>query len=178
MKSSKTKSKIIIAGVIALVLFLGYCYLYWDFLQTNAEISTSAAEINQSTNEESRVITLRQTVDSFQKDQSLLDSLFVPNDKVADFIQSIESLADTSGVTHTISLDIQPDSSLSSYNKELLQFHMTTSGTWKNSIRFISLLENTPYKLYIGSVELSQDTGGKRGSAWNGNFDFTVVKNK
>jgi len=187
MKQSNTKTKIIAAAVAVFILIAGYAYLYFDFVRTNDSISADSAAISQEATQEQQVIGLRQTVASLQKDQGLLDSLFVDNDKVADFIQSIESLADTAGVSHQLSINVQPDDSLAADNKELLQFHMTTSGSWTNTIRFMTLLENMPYKVYVGSVELgegSDQVSGVSGSpqkssgSWKGDFDFSVVKNK
>ena len=178
MKSTNTRSKIILVSVVLIVLVLGYAYMYWDFIKTNNGISLLSVDIANNVSQEERVVRLRQTVSSIKSDQSLLDSLFVDNEKVASFIQTVESLADTAGLSHTLTIDLQPDTSLLSYNKEFLQFHMVTGGNWRNTLRFMELLENMPYKLYVGSVELSQNTDTKKGASWDGNFDFTVIKNK
>jgi hypothetical protein len=183
MKFSKAQNTFILACLAAVILLCAYGYLYSKFQVLNSSIVDSSSKVYKDQEQESSIISLRQKIASVQSDKALLDSLFVGSDQVAGFIQNLETLAQTSGVSHTLAVTSEDDPGLAPYSKSFLVFHLTTAGNWKNTMRFLLALENMPNKSFISNVSYSVSgdvaaSSSVKTSLWSGSIDIRFIQNK
>jgi len=176
----KRSQNIFIGSVVALLIVsAGYYYFYQNFLTLNQEVSDSTGIIAKDTAEQSRILSLRNSVKNTQNDKILLDTFFVPKENVADFLQSIENLADQSGVTHTLSVGTQSDGALDPLNREWLTVTVSTTGSFDQTIRFLSLLESMPVKSAFSTISINTVVPPTKGGVvWTASIAFKVIKTK
>jgi len=105
-----------------------------------------------------------------------LNSHFIKDDQVVDFIEFVERLGDSSGATTTIvSLKVLPISE--EYKTvEKLMLEIEVGGRRENVSRFISLIENLPYGANIENVAIREDSDAA--GYWEGYFVVNIAKTK
>ncbi len=175
----RTTTILLVSLIIAVSLSVAYVVAYYNFLDTNASIIVTDASLDDALSAKNKLDSLQKTVTNSKSDIQRIDGVFIDKDGVAGFLQQVESLANLSGLTHSLVPDIQQDGTLSTHQKELLKISLTTTGSWVGTFRFLNLLENLPYKIAFSSISIQAGDKGKNASAnWTANFQFTVVKNK
>ncbi len=175
----RTTMILLISGLTAFSLVVVYWVAYSSLLSTNASVISTEVSLNDATANKDKLKALKKTISDSSSDIQRLDGMFLDKDGVASFLQQVESLADLSGVTHSLSPDIQQDGTLATRQKELLKISLNTTGSWVGTYRFLNLLENLPYKIAFSNVSIQSGEGDKvGGSVWTGSFQFTVVKNQ
>ncbi len=207
-----SKTKKILSGLVALNLLLGALYVcaFLYIKSTNEQISDLTEQVNHYEKRSSLLESLKDTIKQSQPKIDALQSYFIapgPDGTVA-FINTLESagskdgleividnLNTDNGVINTKDAAATKDTTKKTDYKEILNFKVHTSGTWDNTFSFLSYLENLPYKITVGQVDMTkvaekdttQSSGqkdasaaalGKKSLLWKGEFSFTVVKLK
>jgi hypothetical protein len=105
-------------------------------------------------------------------------------EEIVEFIEMIESLADTVEVDlgiNFVEVSEYEDESLGE-DFEFLRISLRTKGSWASTFHFLGLLESLPYKLVIDRTNLntflvlSEEQPVER--QWTGEFLFRVAKLK
>ncbi len=175
----RTTTILYVSAFVAFALILSYGVAYSNFLNINTTVISTDASLRDAMSAKDKLISLQKTISGSKADIQKINGMFVSNDGVAGFLQQVESIANTSGLSHSLSPDIQQDGDLSPYQQELLKVTLTTTGSWVGTLRFLNLLENLPYKIAFTSISIQAGDKTKNGNAvWTSNFQFTVVKNK
>ena len=196
----KSPAKKIITGFIILIL-VGAALDTFFFLKIkdNVEAVHSAeaeAASEQASVEQNR--SLQQLAESIQPEIASLDSRVVASDGTAAFIETVESLARTNGLSVTISaVNNAPSAVGNPGSYQLLTLTVATVGSWQNTEKFLSLLETLPYELGLPSITLVENVGNApsgsggtsgssktadgtqtvvAGSSWSGQFGLSVLQ--
>ena len=175
----RTTTILYISALVTFSLALCYGVAYSNFLSINTAVISTGASLSDAVSAKDKLVSLQKTISSSKADIQKINGMFVSNDGVAGFLQQIESLANSSGLSHSLSPDIQQNGELSPYQQELLKVTLTTTGSWVGTFRFLNQLENLPYKIAFSSISMQAGDKAKNGSTvWTTNFQFTAVKNK
>ena len=108
-----------------------------------------------------------------------LPGLFVPADNAVVFIQTVESMGQSSGAAVTISsIASSPSAGKAPGAIGTVTAHISASGSWESVMRTLSLFEAFPYRSAINHVTLSASTlstdKAAKGRAWMMSFDIAA----
>ncbi len=159
----KAKSKHYFLLIIGLALVVatgfGYWYVYKIVISQAEKWSQLSQEIKnneQYNKQEAKLLNISSsTLDRREK----LFSYFVSDDKILDFIKSIESIADytsTQVVLSAITAEDLSDKEAGSTGH--ITIHAEVKGGWVNVNKALVLIENLPYSLSIKSIRLNTAT--------------------
>lgn len=178
---SKTITFIIISSTV-FVLSFGVClFIYLEINNTKEKVILLSREVIEKNQKNNELEAIRRNLKATLSDNARLASFFVPHDSVADFIQTAETLGKKSGlIISTKKVESESSVELDQFDKEILSIIMDTEGSWSDTMQFIGLLSNLPYKISISSLVLeSLDKSEKKGGAgWQGSINFNVIKIK
>lgn len=171
---SKTSGLLMAVSVILVLVLFTYVYLYLDILATKAKVEQASLELEKDRLKDAELEAIQKNIKLTISDSDTLKSLFVPADGVVDFIQNIENVAQKAGLQVTTkNIEPKETDALTATGKENINVTLETKGSWQNSIQFLSLIYNLPYKISILSVDLSL-----KEKVWENNIVFSVIKNK
>jgi Tfp pilus assembly protein PilO len=154
MKSSFQKTFITIASLITLVVFSAWGYFLYVVKANQEEISSLSQSITNEKDKDNRLTSVRSLTVNTGSDIKKLDSIFVPFDSVAGFVELIEREASESSVDVSIgslNLDDKKDVLIKS-----LVLHIEVSGSWSNVTRFLVRLEHLPKIIGINKVIMTR----------------------
>jgi Tfp pilus assembly protein PilO len=158
------KKKIFISLVI-FILILG-SLIYFLIIPSINEIKKIETEINnQRIDLEQRYIkgqSLRQLTENLKKIEpqiSVLDEIFILQDRELEFITSLEELATRNNVEQTINLDLSQDKKESGY--QTLPLQLTAQGNYLDLMNYLINLESLNYYININSISLSSSGSAK-----------------
>lgn len=116
-----------------------------------ASIESTAIEIENEKKSQQNILGLKRSIELTQEKSVLLDSHFVAESTVVDFIKSIESLAKDRGVEVKIS-SLQPGDQI---GKQGLFVTLNVDGSFGAVNNFLILLENMPYQIIVNRIQMS-----------------------
>lgn len=165
--------------LLTFILLIGVSFLLYSSLQKAEEkVSTLKTSIRESEARNTELdlikINLKNTLENFQ----MLNALFVKHEEVADFLQDVESLAKASGLSVKIIGVSKKDIPGISSNKEYLLVTASSQGDFKNTMKFMRLLELLPRKIGFDKVFLKSAEGEKGDSIWEFQMSFYLIKEK
>ena len=131
----------------------GYVYLYSRITKKTESVESVAIEIENEKRSQQNISGLKRSIVLTEQKNKILESHFVTEGKVVNFIESIEMLGKESGVV----VDIQSLQPGEQTGKEGLYVTLSLSGEFNSVNKFILLLENMPYQIVLGNVILSTD---------------------
>jgi hypothetical protein len=154
MKNLGTKSLIIVLGIISLslvgvIVFGGY-YIKDKSIKTN--------EIVQKVEEGNSTSIIVQSINSSgpnsKNELSKLNDLGLSQDKLINFIESLEGLAQSMNLTIKI-ISVESEPGKGADNPDKIHFRIETSGRWGSNMQFLHALEYLPYRTMINNAALS-----------------------
>jgi len=179
---NKTKNILI----FLIILNLSAIGLYWFLssqINKNTEmVSNSASELNIQVAKEKQLKLSRNIIDDTEADRNKLDSFFVSSDGIVSFIQEIENLADSAGLSIEI-ISVEVDDYVLNEKVdaviEVLNLTLDVSGSWSGNFYFLNLLETMPHKINIGRLNLQARRDSKgRTTGWESIIGIEVLKLK
>ena len=177
---NKLKENIVVIILLSsLIILTGLSFFLYSSLQKAEEkVSTLKNSIRESEARNTELdlikINLKNTLENFQ----MLDALFVKHEEVADFLQEVEILAKSTGLSIKIIGVSKKDIAGISSNKEYLFVTASTQGDFKNTMKFMRLLELLPRKIGFDKVILKSEKGEKGESVWEFQMSFYLIKEK
>lgn len=179
----KTTTKIIILFILDAIIF-GLCfYLFTYIKQIDNMVSSRLAQIESELKADESLRSIKILMNDTKKERERMSLVFIQPDDTVNFIETIESLGDLTGVKLEIdSVGVDNLKSKKTGSTELFRISLKTEGSWTNTIHFLTLLENVPHKISFENVNLSKvsdlNDGDKGLSYWNGNFNLSALKIK
>ena len=184
-----TKLILIFVIIINLVAGVGYFFLF-NYIKTDSETASSLlSSIDSSAKKDSSLKALRSVIKDTQTQRDLLSTFFLSPDSEVFFIEQIENLATSSGLTvktKNVSSVVGPTPTTKTF-----QIEESVSGSWNDIVYFMNYIENLPYDIHIQNMSLSQQVTasapiikGKKTSSknqsilWTGVFDINVTESK
>lgn len=186
----------LVSVVATLAVFACYYILFSKIKQKNEVIADASLSFEVRVKRESAVSSLKKVLEDSRDSIVLIQNNFIPSDGAVAFIEYLEALGKSAQVGVLIQDVKEVEESADSFrgDKEVLRFRLTAEGSFRATYRFLNLLENAPYVIHLEQVEIRKNSGSetlvpdafrdpKDGvklitSAWRGDFDFTVLKNK
>jgi len=163
---NKIKKTLNIMLLLAILLWGSFAVLWWQFGNMQEKIVQLSQEAFVESQKNTSSLAVRNALNNAEGDIKKIESYVVTEDGVVDFIQFVESLADSAGV----SLDVN-QVSFEDEEKRLLSIHMVSEGSWQETFHFVSLLENIPYRAQFERLNLLFQ--GE--SNWRGDYRVNVV---
>lgn len=172
MRINSKHYTLIILGIVTLsITSFGYWFSYKTIMDQviNYSLSIQKLEIDKdNVKQEQKLL----DIDSATADRrGVLSSYFVSEDKILDFIKSIESIEKDSSAEITLSSIVSEQIASTTGHVKL---HVSSSGDWANVNKSLVLIENLPYSIHIDSVSLSMSDAKK----WNMSLDISALTMK
>lgn len=124
---------------------------------------------------------LKNLVNNTKEQQAYLAGLFVNDNKITDFLSSIEALSGMSGAKVTV---VSVDDNNAGKPANVVTIRFTATGSWAQVFKTISLVDHFPAALSINQLQVGKqiaDNSGNgkinsAGSLWSANFEAEVLK--
>ncbi len=176
---NKTKLVLILSLLTLLMSAALYGYLYISFMHLKGaaeELKVKTAESKSTYDELAKIKdNLKDTLGT----EDRLRSLFVAPDAVVDFIQLLESVMKTAGVTGGVQdVTEATNAELDLAGKKELHLSLVVTGSWNGVLKLESLLEKIPYKSTINSVSMKYGSSDKSAGSWQETVMMTVLVDK
>lgn len=171
------------------IVFALYGVGYFAIKKNTATLATLAQTAATDTQKDETLHTIKSSLSENQGFIGEINSFFIPSDGVVGFINTLESLGKSTGVTLSVS-SVDVGTVAPGDFKEPLHLRLETEGSWAHNYYFLSTLENLPYVLTINSATYTLSSAADsilfKGSAtsripapdetWKGVYDVTVLK--
>lgn len=178
---------IIILIILNVVIFSSYFYLFMDIKQAERDISLKLSQIKLETQREERLRSIKNLMNETKNQREKIANFFVQSDGSVEFMETVESLGEITGVKLEIeSVGIDSSKNKTGSSTESFRLSVKAEGLWANVIHLLSMLENMPFKVSFDNVALNKISGEsnsvknkeRSSSYWSGNFGFSVLKIK
>lgn len=169
----RTERKILIGASVAAAALLGADTLFLHVIQKKVkETDTLVANEITAGEKQKRAETLRRIMEETKTEREELDAYFVKKGDAVSFIERLENMAKGAGLGISIASVSVPEKT------SALRIEMATQGSFENTLYFLTLLENLPYKIFVEKANLHHKEGSsqdvpKGSGTWTGSF--TVV---
>lgn len=157
-----TRNILIGTGIVALIIWGVFTFLLWSINGLNNKIIDLTIQDNHATQKQASAQDVQSTLKKIQPDVDKLDTYLVTNSTIVSFIQTVESIAKTAGISLGInSVSLQGDAALSksaaqkNNTSQQLVIQFVSEGSWMDTYYFVSLLENLPFKISITQMSVS-----------------------
>jgi hypothetical protein len=152
----------------------GFC-LYGIFFSyigdKNREFSAATFLIESAEENELKLRSLKTTINETKEQREQLDTYFIREDAVVDFIETVEELGRVTGTELSVS-SVELEPSTEEY-PSTLRISVDTRGTWKNQYQLLLLLETLPYHINLTGVRLQETPGPV--VEWKGSYTIEVT---
>jgi Tfp pilus assembly protein PilO len=180
--SSTTKLFLVLSLLAAIISVGGFCIFFNDLKTRNEHISILTNTIEAQLQKENSKESTQNIIKNTKSEREQIANYFVGKDTIAEFIESLETLAGARGINFVVdSVAVEEVKNEAMY--EQLKMKVTVVGDWKSVATYVSLIEHLPYKLTISSVvftklEQSDDPKVKKKDAWRVIMEIGVIKLK
>ena len=163
--------KVIFVVLAVLVLVAGATYggLYWSIGKKEQNISGLLVTIQEESKKTLQIKTLTDVVEKSKEDRAELDTYFLKTDGIVGFIEKIESLGSSAGITP----DIKGVNVLGE-GGGVLDIQLETKGSLRGTLQFLTLLELLPGALSFEKVFITE-SGTDKEKTWEGDFIVHVL---
>lgn len=185
----KTKKILLILIILDVLLFLFGSFVFWNVQKINKETVSLTREAALNTKREMALGSVEKMLNDTRPSINSLETFFVGTDSVVVFIERVENLARDVGVKLVTQNVAEDDAGFSKEDfKKSLKLKVSVSGSWKNILKLVALLENLPYKISLNNITISSDgeiiSSDERLSktnttpVWSGVLELSVLKLK
>lgn len=183
--SSKTKQILLISVISVIAVSALYVMLFLNIKEKNNNISALVNEVDIILQKEIKLRSVKHIINDTKDDRAKLDSHFVADDEIINFIETIENLGADSDVKVEVtdvsvsSAGAEADSQVNI--SELLNLNFKIEGSFAQMFHFLSMLEKLPFKIDILRVNFEKVSDESRiinKNPWNGFFSITALKLK
>jgi len=174
----KLRSKVILIFLITcnLVALVSYYFLYQHIKDQTELASSLNSTIGLSQQKNSRFNSLKEVINDTADDRQRLGTFLLSGDDQVVFIEQMEALATSSGLTektNNVSVVTDKASGIKTF-----QMQIATIGDWNKTLYFLSQLQNSPYDVHIQGVYFEAQPPAKKGAnpLWSALFDIGVTE--
>lgn len=173
MKSWLPNSKIFrIAIVFFAITLLIYLFSLGALLKKKSEIKDHNSQTFSALTQEEDALRLQSILDTNKELIGSVRGFFIPKNDDISFIESIESVGETSGVRSEIS-SITPGKNKDE-NKETILVKTNFEGSWVSVMRYLDRLEKMDFGVYVQNINIESPAAGN----WEGSVEFIIYKDK
>lgn len=171
MPLSGTKKKLIVALVLFLVLGATFFGTYLLVEEKHVELADARYRLATADDRSVKLKSLNRLLEETEDERMQLSALFVEEEAIVEYINSLESISLQSGTTLEITLVqiVEGDTEGLDY----LEVEMSAFGSWSQVYHFLSLLETIAYETLINRAYVEKHSEGEDG-VWKGSFRVHV----
>jgi len=167
---TKKARRILIIGIlvnISLIFLVGGIAYTVSSKSSNVESLKMEAWVKEEKTK--KLETVKRLIEDMGKDLEVLDSYFTTEDEVVLFIEKIEKIGASSGVSLSLrSVNVEKE------NSDSLSVSLIASGSWRNVYHFLNLLESFPANIRIDEVSLAKKERDND-NIWAGDFSLSLI---
>ena len=177
MHSARTNTALIVTAVLAVGMLLvavgAYAWIFTEVRSTVADVSLKAEETQLLTTQNAHTQTVRRVVRDTEASRAELNSFFVTEEGLVQFLEDIEAIGEDIGVR----LIVDSVSAGKPIDKDAflvpITLNLKTEGTFKNVFHMLELLEAFPKVLTIERTRLTQHPTNLQ---WTGTYQLIVIQ--
>lgn len=144
----KTNRNLYLAILLVFFSFSIYSFLFYKVVSMEQSNSRLEKETKRLEDEESKLAILKKNLESTGKSQSVISSYFIDSKDIVPFLEKLEAYADVVGVKVTFdTVDLAKAPSR-------LNISFTSVGQFKNTYRFMKMVETAPFEVVINGFEI------------------------
>ncbi len=185
MKNATRHIAFLLSIATIFVALVGYV-AYEKVRSINVRAANEVARWQEDQDRKDQLDILEHKVESLQKSDATLQTLFLTEDSTVEFFDTIESLGTALHATTSISnLKKINAGSIGSTTIEQVSMSLTVEGDWRSVYNYLTLIEQLPYASRIDSfnVDLVAKTSAlqtktKIAPRWIANIGLSVFKYK
>lgn len=164
------KTPLLLAGLFLIFSVAALLWTYKEIKATEADSHKAQAEWQAETVRRDEIRSLERSIRDVEGERRELESHFAESANIVPFLDTMEKLAQLAGAESEVTaVDIPKD-------KDELVVSLQTKGDFAAAYKFVKLLENSPYELEIGAMDLQRSTVGEEGgSFWEGHFTIHLL---
>lgn len=175
----KTKRNIVFMTIIVITAIVAYVVFFIGIKNKNENISLIVNKIDSFIEKETKLKSVKKIIEDTESTRRELDTYFVTDNGIVDFIENIEALAEEVEINaEVLSVDINDNNKIS----ETLLLSLEVEGLWSSLFYFISLIEELPFKIDVSKVDIeavyTNTNKSKTSGSWKGTLNFSVLKLK
>ncbi|MBL7045136.1 MAG: hypothetical protein ISR98_00855 [Parcubacteria group bacterium] len=179
-KLKTTKQIFMFMTILTIAVIISYSFFFYNIKEKNKMISLMTNETDAAIQREVKLRSVKDLIKDTQENRLKLDTYFVVDDKIVNFIEEIEELSRDVGVdTEVVSVNV--DEGKANNISELLKLDLNIEGKWEDVFQFITLIEKMSFKISVSqaSLQVIYDNESKISSGiWKGFLSINVVKLK
>lgn len=166
MKNKEITKSISFFIILDLAIISAWFLLFTSINEKKIEVGLLQNNITGRVVRQNELSKLKLFVNDITEEKNQLSSVFIGEDSIVDFIESLEGIAKTSEVD----LELRSVGVLNGKNKGVVtQFRIT--GKFENIFHYIALLEVSPYQIFFNRVNFSN----KEGEESQADFDVVLT---
>ncbi len=183
-RKTKTKQIFETIAVMTIIALVFYVILFIQIKEKNKIVSALTNETESIIKKETKLRSVKKLVRDIERERNIIDSYFITNDNIVDFIEIIENFGKRNGLSIEIT-SVKVDDINSVLEKkvktgELLYVNFKTKGHFGELFQFLSILENLPFKIDLLNIDFKKPSGisgqDKDMNLWSGFFNISVAK--
>lgn len=183
MNKFKATKQILAFIIILTTASIVFYILFFNTIKNkNKEISLILNVTDTAIQREIKLKSVDEIIKDTEYERKKLDTYFVADDSIVDFIEDIEELGRYVGIDIEIaSVNIDNDLKTEDAISEILNLNIETKGKWEDIFYFLSLIEKMPFKIDIEKADLYivyEDDKKNVSTIWKGFFNINVIKLK
>ncbi len=188
MKDSRHLKKILVMSVIFVVaIWVLTAFVFLGIKNKNEHISDLRNELSFQMTKQQNMISMEQIVEKASPEISLVDNSIIAKDGDVAFIEGLEEIARSNGLSIEIeSLNFEDTSLVASSGVTTLKVRANTKGSWPSTYKFLAQVESLTFKVKINNfafINSSDETVFNRKKTsnplgWQSKFEISVLKYK
>ena len=168
-------STLLVVGIAVLITSVFLIY------KNQAAIHESNQKIHEEENRTTQAKKVSAALERSSVPVKLLKSFLVPDGEIVEVVKTLEGVGTKTGVDVTISALSAEDSStlpIGSINK--IKARIDGKGTWGSVLKFLTLLESLPHKIFISNISIRrvEDVESGKAPTWNISLQVEILKIK
>ena len=169
----------IFASIMVATVLAVYVFLFLDIRDKNREVFLILNEADIEAREDLRLRSIQDVVNDTEEQRGQLNVYFVDDDKIVEFIETIEELGSFTGAeVEVTAVNIEEKVGESGENDEFLQLTFSAKGDWDEVFYLFSLVELLPYKIEVRRASFESSSSKGKLGVWSGTFNISVAKTK
>ncbi|MBA3733486.1 hypothetical protein H0W91_03895 [Patescibacteria group bacterium] len=186
-KDNSYKKILIVLGVAAVAFTGVYFLVFKDIRSKNEHASSVLDDLSKQGIKQSYFLSMQRTLENINPEISLINDSIVSKDGDVRFIEDLESMARSNGLSIEIQSLSFEESATESNNFLVFKIRAKTEGGWKGTYTFLTELESLHYKTKISNfsllntniqADIGTSTTNKTTNTWKSTFELEVLKNK
>lgn len=171
----KMNHRHIILILFAIISIFASSFAYYFIYNKTLELAHSyvrdMGDVNSEGDKHQKEQELVRVYESTKESRLKISTFLIHEDKIVNFIETVENIGDSSNTKTEISSINNGDG--------VVKAKVTSSGSWSGVMTALSLIENLPFSVVIKNVRLSAMSGlDKKGSGWELSLDIEAVSIK